>query len=136
MPAPNAPEPTSYDYAIVRVVPRVERGEFLNVGVIVYCHTRRFLAARVALDTERLRALAPDSDASEIARHLESIPRICIGGTDAGPIGRLAQPERFHWLVAPRSTIVQASPVHCGLCDDPAATLERLYLDLVAAAPP
>jgi hypothetical protein len=133
MPALSSPELASYDYAIVRVVPEIVRGEFLNAGVIVYCRTQRFLAARVALDAERLHRLAPQADADEILRHLESIPKICAGGPDAGPIGRLEQPERFHWLVAPRSTVVQTSPVHCGLSPFPTAALDELFATLVGA---
>jgi hypothetical protein len=121
MPARN-----SFDYAIVRVVPRVERGEFINAGVILFCRTRRFLAARIELDTTRLRALAPDVDLAEVRQHLDVIPRVAVGGPDAGPIGQLSQAERFHWLVAPRSTIIQVSPVHTGRCTDVATTLEHL----------
>jgi len=115
--------PNSFDYALVRVVPYVEREEFINVGVILFCRTQRFLAARIELDLQRLAALAPQCNGQAIQTHLELIPRICEG---AGPIGRLSQAERFHWLVAPRSTIIQTSPVHSGLCDDPATALERL----------
>lgn len=119
----------TYDYAVLRVVPRVERGEFLNAGVILFCRTKRFLAARVELERARLAALAPpgfDSDAAEEA--LSTIPAICAG---EGPIGSLPQAERFHWIVAPHSTIIQASPVHCGRCIDPAAALEHLLAMLV-----
>ena len=119
----------TYDYAVLRVVPRVERGEFLNGGVILFCRTKRFLAAAVELDRARLAALAPsgfDSDAAEEA--LATIPAICAG---EGPIGALPQAERFHWIVAPHSTIIQASPVHCGRCTNPAAALEHLLAMLV-----
>ena len=126
MPALN-----SFDYAIVRVVPRVERGECLNVGVILICRTRRFLGALIELDPARLLALFPDSDMALIEEHLATIPRICEGGTEAGSIGRLSQSERFHWLVAPRSTIIQTSPAHSGLCEDPVAALEHLMKTLV-----
>jgi hypothetical protein len=122
---------SSYDYAIVRLVPRVERGECLNVGVILFCRTRRYLAAAIDLDPARLAALAPQLDLAEIRRHLEVLPVICAGGAGAGPIGALSMAERFHWLVAPRSTIIQASPVHCGLCDDPVAALGHLLDTLV-----
>jgi DUF3037 family protein len=125
------PEPSLFDYAVVRVVPDLERGEFLNAGVIVFCRTLRFLAARVELDLERLAALAPCADPDEIHEHLESIPRLCEGGPQAGPLGLLSQSERFHWLVAPRSTVIQTSPVHPGLCTDPAAMLEHLMDTLV-----
>lgn len=114
----------TYDYAILRVVPRVERGEFLNAGVILFCRTRRFLAAAVALDRAALAALAPTGfDVEAAAEALHLIPAICAG---EGPIGALPQADRFHWVVAPHSTIIQASPVHCGRCTDPAAALEHL----------
>jgi len=129
------PALSSFDYAIVRVVPRVEREEFLNAGVILYCLTQRFLAARVSLDPARLRALDPEVDVELVQGHLESIPRVCAGGREAGPIGQLPQKERFHWLVAPRSTILQTSPVHSGLCADPQAALDALFARMVLAAP-
>ena len=119
----------TYDYAILRVVPRVERGEFLNGGVILFCRTKRFLAAAVELDRARLAALAPPGFAIDDAEEvLATIPAICAG---EGPIGALPQAERFHWIVAPHSTIIQASPVHCGRCIDPAAALEHLLAMLV-----
>ena len=121
----------SFDYAIVRVVPRVDREEFINAGVILYCLTRRYLEARVELDERRLLALAPDADVELLRSHLESIPRICTGGKAAGPIGQLPQKERFHWLVAPRSTMLQTGPVHSGLCEDPTKTLEHLLQRMV-----
>jgi hypothetical protein len=117
---------SSYDYAVIRVVPRVEREEFVNAGVILFCRTRRFLGARIALDTARLLTLDPDVDLPEVERHLAVISRICAGGRDAGPIGQLSLAERWHWLVAPRSTIVQTGPAHSGLCSDPLATLDHL----------
>jgi hypothetical protein len=122
---------SSYDYAIVRVVPRVERGEFVNAGVILFCRTRRFLGARIDLDPVRLAARAPLLDLSAGARHLAVIPLVCAGGVGAGPIGVLPLAERFHWLVAPRSAMIQASPVHSGLCDAPEAALEQLLEALV-----
>ena len=125
------PALSSFDYAIVRVVPRVEREEFINAGVILYCLTQRFLGARVALDPQRLRALYPDADVELVQGHLDSIPRVCAGGRNAGPIGQLPQKERFHWLVAPRSTILQTSPVHSGLCADPQAALDALFARMV-----
>ncbi len=125
------PAPSSFDYALVRVVPRVEREEFINAGVVLYCLTRRFLDARVELDERRLLALAPDADVELIRSHLRSIPRICTGGKPAGPIGQLSQKERFHWLVAPRSTMIQTGPVHSGLCEDPAKALEQLLQRMV-----
>jgi hypothetical protein len=122
---------SSYDYAIVRVVPRVERGEFINAGVILFCRTRRFLGARIQLDAGRLVALAPQLDITELNRHLAIIPLVCAGGADAGPIGLLPLAERFHWLVAPRSAMIQTSPVHSGLCDAPDAALDELLKALV-----
>ncbi len=121
----------TFEYAVVRVVPRVDRGEFINVGVILFCRTRRFLDARVHLDPARLAALAPGLDVVAVRAHLDLIPRVCAGDHGAGPIARLSQAERFHWLVAPQSTIVQPSPVHSGLCDDPTAALERLLKTMV-----
>jgi hypothetical protein len=120
------PAPSSFDYAIVRVLPRVERGEFINAGVILFCLTHRFLSARVELDEQRLLALEPEVDVALVRAHLEAIPRICAGGRAAGPIGQLPQKERWHWLVAPRSTILQTSPVHSGLCEDPVKALDHL----------
>jgi hypothetical protein len=125
------PARSAFDYAVVRVVPHVERGEFVNAGVIVFCRTRRFLAARIELDAKRLMALAPLVDISSVERHLALIPLICEGGSEAGPIGLLPMAERFHWLVAPRSAMIQTSPVHSGLCTDPAAALDRLLERLV-----
>jgi len=125
------PEPHSFDYALVRVVPRVERGEFLNAGVIVFCSTAAYLCARIELDRKRLMVLAPSVDIAAVESHLAVFPLVCRGGDEAGPIGRLAQRARFHWLVAPRSTIIQTSPVHSGLDLDPEAALERLFERLV-----
>lgn len=116
----------TYDYAIVRVVPKVEREEFINVGVIVSCGSRRFLEARIELDQARLLAIAPDLDLEMVRQHLAAIPIICAGGKPAGAIGQLPHRERFHWLVAPRSTIIQTSKVHTGLCEDLTAVLEHL----------
>ena len=121
----------TYDYAIIRVVPRVERGEFVNVGVIVSCPARGFLEARIELDESRLMALDSALDVESIRAHLASIPAICAGGEQAGPVGQLSQRERFHWLVAPRSTVIQTSPVHTGCCQDPTAVLERLLDTMV-----
>jgi hypothetical protein len=125
------PAASPFDYAIVRVVPNVEREEFMNVGVILFCRTRRFLDARIKLDIERLAALFPRLDMTLVQAHLDLIPRICAGGADAGPLGQLGQAERFHWLVSPRSTTIQVSPVHCGLCVDPQAALDNLFEKLV-----
>ncbi len=128
------PARCSFDYAIVRVVPNVEREEFINVGVIVFCHERELLAARIELDEERLLALWPDVDLPLVRRHLEAIPRICAGGPEAGPIGQLPLRERWHWLVAPRSTILQFSAPHTGLCEAPEEWLERLLDRVVRPA--
>jgi len=122
---------SSFEYAVIRVVPRVERGEFINVGIVLYCRARSFLDARVALDEPRFTALAPTADADEILRYLAAFQRICRGEPDAGPIGRLTQRERFHWLVSPRSTVIQTSPTHAGLCDNPVETLEHLMSTVV-----
>jgi hypothetical protein len=134
---PRAPEAGPRDahpfsYAIIRVVPRVERGERLNAGVVLHGRQHRFLAARVGLDEARLRAIAPDLDPASIRAHLEAIERIAAGDPSAGPIATLDPSERFGWIVAPSSTMIQPSPVHTGLTDDPAAMLERLYSELVA----
>ena len=123
--------PSPFQYAIVRVVPRVERGECVNAGVVLFCRPRGFLEARVALDEARLRALAPDVDADAVRSHLDALCRIAAGDGSAGPIATLPASERFHWLVAPSSTIIQCSPVHTGLTDDPARELERLVAQLV-----
>jgi len=127
-----APARDPFQYAVLRVVPRIERGELLNAGVVVFCRTRRYLAARTALDPARLAALAPDVDPAPIARHLATLERIAAGDPAAGAVAALPQSERFHWLVAPSSTVVQAGPVHTGLCEDPEALLERLFATLVA----
>ena len=121
----------SYDYAVIRVVPCVERGECLNVGVILYCPTRRFLGALLHLNQERLSVLAPRLDFSALQQQLEHLVQICYGEEKSGPVGQLSQSERFHWLVAPRSTIIQTSPVHSGVCSDPEATLQSLLKKLV-----
>ena len=125
------PDRYVFDYAVVRVVPRVEREEFINAGVIVFSSTAAFLDARVELDRERLRTLAPDIDLDVVESYLEAIPKVCAGGGDAGSIGSLPQRARFHWLVAPSSTVVQPGPVHTGLCEDPAAELDELFARLV-----
>ena len=130
------PAPFSFDYAVVRVVPRVDREEFVNAGVVLFCLERDFLAAKVALDADRLRALAPDVDLALVEEHLGAVPRIAAGAPDGGPIARLPPRERFHWLVAPRSTIIQVSPVHAGLCDDPARALDHLFDRMVRPPAP
>ncbi|HZM88238.1 MAG TPA: DUF3037 domain-containing protein [Blastocatellia bacterium] len=120
-----------YDYAVLRVVPRVEREEFVNVGVIVSCPARDFLEARIELDEQKLAALDSALDVEAIRTYLAAIPIICAGGEQAGPIGQLTQRERFHWLVAPRSTIIQTSPVHTGYCREPLEVLEHLLNTMV-----
>jgi hypothetical protein len=125
---------SSFEYAVIRVVPHVERGEFINAGIVLYCRARSFLDARIALDEARLRALAPTADSAEVTSYLEALQRICQGGSGSGPIGQLTQRERFHWLIAPRSTVIQTSPAHAGLCHDPAAMLDHLMATVVHMA--
>jgi hypothetical protein len=120
------PAPASFDYAIMRVVPRVERQEFVNAGVIVFCRERRYLAARVRLDRKRVKALWSGVDLDLVERHLESVVRICEGDASGGALSQLSQSERFHWLVSPRSTIIQPSPVHTGVCEETGGLLDRL----------
>lgn len=126
------PERSSFDYALVRVVPQVEREEFVNVGLVLFCRVRGFLDVRLAPDWRRLRALAPQLDVDRVRAQLDVFASICAGGPAAGPLGQLSQSERFHWLTHPRSTTIQVSPVHCGLCSDPQAALESLFRRLVA----
>ncbi len=121
----------TYDYAIIRVVPKVEREEFINVGVMVSCPSRGFLDARIELDEKRLLALDATLDIESIRHHLATIPAICAGGEAAGAIGQLSQRQRFHWLTAPRSTVIQTSPVHTGRCGNPIEVLEHLLDTMV-----
>ena len=121
----------SFEYAVIRVVPRVEREEFMNVGVILFSRPRRYLKVRIELDRARLAAFAPGCDGEEIARHLAAFERIAAGDPEAGPIAQLPFAERFHWLVAPRSTIIQSSPLHTGLAHDLDQALERLVARMV-----
>lgn len=130
------PARSSYDYAILRVVPLDERGERLNVGVVLICRQRRFLGMRLAMDEARLRAFWPPLDLELVRQQLDGLRRVCEGDPTAGPIARLSQAERFHWLTAPSSTIIQPSPAHSGLCSDPAAALDELLERLVLAPPP
>jgi hypothetical protein len=124
----------TYDYAIVRIVPRVERGEQINVGVILSCVDREFLAARIELDPALLRALEPGLDLDAVRAALASIEAVCAGGEAAGPIGQLPPRARFRWLVSPRSTVIQMSPVHTGRTSDPTAALDRLVETMVRRA--
>jgi Protein of unknown function (DUF3037) len=126
---PGARSP--FQYAILRAVPRVERGECMNVGVVLMARTRDFLGMRAHLDADRLRALAPDADPAALAAQLEGLMRVAAGDPAGGPIALLAAPQRFHWLVAPSSTSLQPSSVHTGMCDDPEAMLEHLHARLV-----
>ena len=120
-----------FDYAVLRVVPRVERGEYMNAGVVLYCQETRFLDARIHLDPERLRAFAPGLDHDAVMKHLEAAKKVCTGGPEAGEIGALPMGQRFGWLAAPRSTVVQPSPVHTGLTEDPKEALEQLMRKMV-----
>ncbi|MEO6723885.1 MAG: DUF3037 domain-containing protein [Blastocatellia bacterium] len=131
----NAHNNNTYDYAIIRVVPRVEREEFINVGAIVSCPATKFLEARIELDEQRLMALDSTLDIEAIRANLATIPAICAGGEQAGPIGQLTQRERFYWLTAQRSTIIQTSPVHTGRCTNPKALLDRLINSMVRSSP-
>lgn len=125
------PEKHLFEYAVIRVVPRVEREEFLNIGVVLYCRDKKFLQMRCKLDEPRLMALCCDVDVDELRAHMNAFERICLGSADGGPIAKLDAASRFRWLTASRSTVVQASKVHPGLCDDPEVKLEKLYHQLV-----
>ena len=128
------PAPVAFSYAVVRVVPHVEREEFVNVGVILFCAERRYLGCRLRLEPERLRALAPGLETASLARHLDAFRAVSEGDPAGGPVAALTPSERVHWLVAPRSASIQTSPAHSGLADDPAAALERLFDAMVAGA--
>ena len=132
MPAPIRPAIT-FDYAILRVVPRVDREEFINAGIVVFCLEKRYLEARVLLNPDRLKALWPEVDVDLVRAHLDAIPRICAGDPAAGPIAKLSLRERFHWLTAPRSTVIQPSPVHTGVCDSADGVLDRLATQFLSA---
>jgi hypothetical protein len=121
----------SYEYAVIRVVPRVEREEFINTGVILYCPKKKFLQCRYELNEAKLRFICDEDCLPSIREHLEAFEKICIGGAEGGPIGKLPPAERFRWLTATRSTVLQTSKVHPGLCDDPSDMLEHLYKQLV-----
>ena len=139
LPTVASDEAVWYSYAIVRVIPRVERGECVNVGVVLFVRERRYLAARIDLDRARLLALAPDLDLPLVERHLASFLAICDGRPEGGPLADLPPAERFHWLVSPRSTMIQTSPAHVGRTPSPAAELDRLldaYVRLPLAGSP
>jgi hypothetical protein len=123
----------TYDYAVIRVVPRVDRAEFVNAGIIIACQDSAMLEARIELDEARLIALDPQVDLATVRAHLATIPAICAGGAGAGPLGALSRRERFDWLTAPRSTLIQTSPVHTGRCSDAGAVLEHLMQTMVRA---
>jgi hypothetical protein len=125
------PEPRSFDYAIIRVVPHPERGECVNVGVILFSREAGYLDGRIEPDWKRIHALFPGVDESDLRKHLNHFERVIRGDEDAGPIARLPQPNRFHWLVGPRSTVIQVSEPHSGLCEDPAAMLDHLMDTMV-----
>jgi hypothetical protein len=128
---PSMQEKQLFEYAVIRVVPRVDREEFLNVGVIVYCHSSRWLGIRYTVDADRLQALDPKLDIAEVLAHLKGFEAIVGGSAEGGPIGRLDPASRFRWLTATRSTIIQASKVHAGFCGELPGELERLYKQLV-----
>lgn len=133
------PERCGFDYAVVRLVPRVDREEFINIGVIVHAPARAFVACAVALDRDRLASFAPGLTAAtlaELEQHVQAWRAVCHGDPSGGTIARLSPSERFHWLTAPRSTSIQTSAVHTGLTDDPAAAVQRLFQTMVDPAPP
>lgn len=129
---PSLPAKPAYSYAMVRVVPRVDRGEFINAGVVLYSPERRYLGASTWLDERRLVALWPNADVNLIRRHLHALQQVAEGGSEGGPIAALSQRERFHWLTAPRSAMIQISPVRTGISDNPEQMLARLTADIVA----
>ena len=124
------PERVSFDYAVIRVVPHVEREEFINAGIILFCREKKILDARVHLDAARVKAICPTCDVAAVQNQLDAFPRLCAGDTDAEEIKQMTQAERFRWLTSPRSTTIQISPAHCGLCDDPIQELERLFEEM------
>ena len=124
-------EPHLFEYAVIRIIPHVEREEFLNAGVILYCASENFLQCITEVNEDRLKVLCDSLDFAELRDHIQSFERICTGGKDSGPIGKLSRAERFRWLTATRSTVVQTSKVHPGLCTDAAEMLSRLYKQLV-----
>ena len=128
---PEQQEKQLFEYAIIRIVPRVEREEFINVGVILYCKSKKYLGVKYYLNAERLKALDSKIEIDELQKNLDSFKKISEGGTDSGPIGQQDLPSRFRWLTATRSTVLQVSPVHMGLCDDPQSNLDKLFEQLV-----
>jgi hypothetical protein len=128
---PNTPVPHLFEYAVIRVVPRVEREEFINVGVILYCPGLKYLNALYELDPKKLSALCTSTDPHELERYLQALTAICAGKAEGGPIGQLPLASRFRWLTATRSSVVQTSKVHPGFCTDPGETLLRLFGQLV-----
>jgi hypothetical protein len=126
------PALNSFDYATLRIVPCAERAEFVNAGVVLHCPESAFLECRVLLDEERLRALWPDLEIDVVRGHLAAFPKIAAGDPEGGPIAKLSRRERFHWLVSPRSTMIQVSPVHAGICQSPSDMMEDLFRRLVA----
>ncbi|HEY8933787.1 MAG TPA: DUF3037 domain-containing protein [Cyclobacteriaceae bacterium] len=120
-----------FEYAVIRVVPRVEREEFLNVGVVVFCNAKKFLKMKFVLNEDRLKTLSATLDIADLRENIRAFERICAGGKDGGSIGMLSIAERFRWLTATRSTVLQTSKVHPGLCEEPEEILERLFKELV-----
>ncbi|HEY9009015.1 DUF3037 domain-containing protein [Ohtaekwangia sp.] len=125
------PESLLFEYAVIRIVPKVEREEFINIGVILYCSAQKFLQTRFNVNEERLRALCKKTDLEELQGYISSFERICRGGADGGPIGKLSMAERFRWLTATRSTVLQTSKVHPGLCENAEDMLNHLFTQLV-----
>jgi hypothetical protein len=126
-----APSRSPFAYAVLRVVPDIEREEFVNAGLVLFCRSLRYLVARTSVDAERLAALQPDADLGALRDQLGLVERIAAGEVASGPLAGMSQSERFHWLTTPRSTAVQPGPTHGGMTDDPAATFEHLYTTLV-----
>ncbi len=125
------PMQNSFDYAVIRIVPLVEREEFFNAGVILFCPQQKFLDARIYLDRKKLEALAPALNPDEVQQRLDGICKVCAGDHTAGPIAQLPQRARFHWLIAPRSTWVQTSSAHSGICEEPEPVLDRLFREQI-----
>ena len=125
------PDKQLFEYAVIRVVPKVEREEFINVGVILYSRDQQFLEVLFQPNEQKLHAIAGEIDITEVKMHLEAIKRICKGEPDSGPIGKMDMAARFRWLTATRSTVVQASKVHPGFCNNPKKALHKLFTDLV-----